>query len=357
VADRRHLKRKPLSAVVTLTPGSLGAWGVRYLEDLAVRNYSPFTIRGEEKNLCRFVPWCEERDVKEPGAITVPLLERYQRHLFHQVKADGKRLSFHSQYDRLGTIRRFLHWLVRQRVLAMNPAASLDPPRVERRLPKAILSAFEAEQILKTPDVTTPKGLRDRAILELLYATGIRRHEIAALRIDDIDLDNGRLVVRQGKGKKDRMLPLSERAGAWLEKYLEEARFRICRGPDDGALFITHFGKRMIPEQMTKIVRRAIDAAEISKPGACHLFRHTMATLMLEGGADLRYVQAMLGHADITSTQIYTRVAIGKLKEVYERSHPAAKLGRKTSATAKRERVEDPRAELLEQLASEDDER
>ena len=180
MADRRHLRRKRLSAMVTLEPGSLGAWGVRYLEDLAVRNYSPFTIGGEEKNLGRFIPWCEERDVRAPGEVTVPLLERYQRHLFHQAKADGKRLSFHTQYDRLGTVRRFLHWLTKQRVIAMNPAASLEPPRVERRLPKAILSAFEVEQILKTLDVTQPKGLRDRAILEVLYATGVRRHELAA---------------------------------------------------------------------------------------------------------------------------------------------------------------------------------
>jgi len=359
VADRRHLRRKPLSAVVTLEPGSLGAWGMRYLEDLAVRNYSPHTIRTAEKHLYLFVPWCEERGVKEPRDVTVELLERFQRHLFHWVKEDGKRLSFHSQYDRLGGVRRFLRWLTRHRVIPMNPATSLEPPRVERRLPKAILSAFEAEQILKAPDVTTPRGLRDRAILEVLYATGVRRQELAALRIDDIDLENGRLMVRQGKGKKDRVLPLSERASAWIEKYLEEARFKLYRGPDRGVLFLTALGDRMQPGQVTKIVRRSMEAAEISKPGACHLFRHTLATLMLEGGADLRYVQAMLGHADISTTQIYTRVAIGKLKEVYERSHPGAKLSRRTSAaaTAASDAAdEDPRDAFLAELAAEDDE-
>ena len=356
VGQRHHWKRKPLSVVVTLTPGSLGAWSLRYLEDLSTRNYSPHTVRTAEKHLYLFVPWCEERGVQEPGKITVDLLERYQRHLFHSMKQDGKRLSFHSQYDRLGGVRRYLHWLVRHRVIPMNPAASLDPPRVERRLPKAILSAFEAEQILKVPDLSTPRGLRDRAILETLYATGIRRQELAALKIDDIDLENGRLMVRQGKGKRDRLLPLSERACAWIEKYLEESRFHISRGADDGSLFISHSGKRMHPEQMTKIVRRSIEAAEIEKPGACHLFRHTLATLMLEGGADLRYVQAMLGHADISTTQIYTRVAIGKLQEALEKSHPGAKLGRRAKVAVESENVEDPRAAFLEQLASEDDE-
>ncbi len=367
MADRRHLRRKPLSAVVTLEPGSLGAWALRYLEDLTVRNYSPHTIRGEEKNLYRFVPWCEERGVKTPAELSVELLERYQRHLFHSVKADGKRLSFHSQYDRLGGVRRFLRWLTRHRVIPMNPATSLEPPRIERRLPKAILSAYEVEQILRTADVTTPRGLRDRTILEVFYATGIRRQEAARLRIDDIDLENGRLIVRQGKGKKDRVLPLSERACAWIEKYLEEARFKLYRGPDRGVLFLTALGAQIDPQHMTKITRRAIEAAGIDKPGGCHLFRHTMATLMLEGGADLRYVQAMLGHANISTTEIYTRVAIGKLKEVYEQSHPGAKLKRRTTAAdaaakdaaaaAHDDELEgDPRHAFLAELAAEDDE-
>ena len=163
-------------------------------------------------------------------------------------------------------------------------------------------------------------------------------------------------MVRQGKGKRDRLLPLSERACAWIEKYLEESRFQISRGADDGSLFISHIGKRMHPEQMTKIVRRSIEAAEIEKPGACHLFRHTLATLMLEGGADLRYVQAMLGHADTATTEIYTRVAIGKLQEALEKSHPGAKLGRRAKVAVESDNVEDPRAAFLDELASEDDE-
>jgi len=329
--DRRHQKRKRLADLVTIEPGTLGAYALRYLEDLRVRNYSPHTVRTAEIHLRLFLTWCEERNVAGPTAVTVPLLERYQRHLFHQVKEDGKRVSFHAQYDRLGGVRRFLHWLVRARILPANPASSLENPRVERRLPKSILTAQEAEQVLRQPDVTTPKGLRDRAILETLYATGLRRQELSALRVEDLDLENGTLIVRQGKGKKDRMLPLSERAAAWIEKYLAEARFELWRGPDEGSLFITHFGKSLGPGQLSKTVRNAVEAAGLGKRGACHLFRHTLATLMLDGGADLRYVQAMLGHADISTTQIYTRVAIRKLKEVYEQSHPGAHLQRKKS--------------------------
>jgi integrase/recombinase XerD len=332
MADHRHDRRKRLADLVTIEPGTLGAYALRYLEDLRVRNFSTHTIRTAEIHSRLFLTWCAEHDVTEPAAVTVPLLERYQRHLFHQQKDDGKRISFHAQYDRLGGVRRFLHWLVRARILAMNPATSLEPPRVERRLPKAILTAREAEQVLSQPDTTTPRGLRDRAILETLYATGLRRQELCALRIDDLDLESGTLIVRQGKGKKDRMLPLSERAAAWIEKYLSEARFQLWRGPDDGTLFLTHFGKALGPCQLTKTVRLAVEAADLGKRGACHLFRHTLATLMLDGGADLRYVQAMLGHADISTTQIYTRVAIRRLKEVYDRTHPAAHLKRTRTA-------------------------
>lgn len=330
--DRRHDRAKPLEKLVTIEPGSLGSYALRYLDDLRVRNYSPHTVRTAGILLRLFLVWCEERELKEPRQITVPILERYQRHLFHHVQENGKRLSFVAQADRLGGVRRFFHWLVRTRVLAMNPAASLENPRLERRLPKAVLTAAEAERVLAQPDVTTPRGLRDRAILETLYATGLRRLELLALRLEDLDLESGTLMVRQGKGKKDRMLPLSERASAWIEKYLHEGRFELWRGVDPGALFLTHFGKALGPERLTKMVRLAVEAAGVGKPGACHLFRHTLATLMLDGGADLRYVQEMLGHADISTTQIYTRVAIRKLKEVLDRTHPAARLGRRRSA-------------------------
>lgn len=354
--DPRSDPTQLLKRSVTIEPGTLGAYALRYLEDRRVRGYSPHTIRAAALHLRLFLVWCEERELKDPQELTLPVLERYQRHLFHSLRRDGRRLSFQSQYDRQGGVRRFLAWLVRTGVLPANPAASLDSPRVERRLPRAVLTAREAEAVLAQPDVTTPLGLRDRAILETLYATGVRRQELAALRMEDIDLENGTLIVRQGKGKKDRFLPLSERACAWIEKYLTEARFKIWRGVDDGSLFITHFGRALGARQLSKMVRLAVEAAGLGKHGACHLFRHTLATLMLEGGADLRYVQAMLGHADISTTQIYTRVAIGKLKEVYAASHPAAHLKRAARSPATVVDDEDPREVYLAALAVESEE-
>lgn len=329
MADRRHDKAKRLEALVTIEPGSLGAYALRYLEDLRVRNYSPHTVRTATVHLRLFLVWAEERGIKTPEALVLEILERYQRHLFHLATEDGRRLSFHSQYDRLGGLRRFCRWLARSRVLLGNPASALELPRVERRLPRNVLSAQEAERVLAQPDPTTPRGLRDRAILETLYATGIRRQEAVALAVGDVDLVALTLMVRQGKGKKDRLLPLSERAAAWIEKYLEEARFTLLRGRrDPHLLFVSRLGGGIEVGQLGKLVRTYVHAADIGKEGGAHLFRHTLATLMLDGGADLRYVQEMLGHADISTTQIYTRVAIRKLKEVYEKSHPATKLRR-----------------------------
>jgi len=335
VTDRRSLRAKRLEDLVPIEPGSLGFFIRQYLSQLAVRGYSAHSIRSRRIHLRYLAVWANERDISKLEDVTPALLERYQRTLFHARKANGKPLTFRFQYDCLADVRRFFKWLLRQHVIQTNPTDFLDLPRQERRLPKAILTAEEAERVLAQPKVIVPDGLRDRAILELLYATGIRRSEIVSLKVADIDLEAGSLTVRQGKGKKDRMVPIGERAAAWLEKYLDDVRPRYVREPDEGWLFLTRLHQPYTGQAIAKLVHRYIDAAEIGKSGACHLFRHTMATLMLEGGADLRFVQAMLGHADISTTQIYTRVAIRQLKEVHARTHPGVHLERKHVPSSK----------------------
>jgi len=187
-----------------------------------------------------------------------------------------------------------------------------------------VLTEIEAEKVLAAVDVREPMGIRDRAILETLYSTGIRRMELIGLALTDLDTERGTLLVRQGKGKKDRMVPIGERAIAWLEKYLAEVRPELAVPPDDGTIFLTNMGEALSPNRLTQLVRGYEDAADIGKRGACHLFRHTMATLMLENGADIRFIQQMLGHVSLTSTQIYTQVSVKKLKEVHTATHPAS---------------------------------
>ena len=335
MTGRRYPQRaKRLEELVPIEPGTLGYWIRQHLAQLTVRGYSEHTIRSRGIHLRMFAVWAFERDISRIEDVTPEILERYQRTLYHAKKADQQPLTFHSQYDRLADVRRFLKWLLRQHVIQVNPSDFLDLPRVERRLPKAILTVEEAERVMAQPNVTLPRGVRHRAILELLYATGIRRSELVRLKLEDLDLEAGTLVIRQGKGKKDRMLPLGERAAAWLAKYIEEVRPRQVREPDPGFVFISQLHGPYDPAALAGLVHGYVEQANIGKSGSCHLFRHTMATLMLEGGADLRFVQEMLGHADISTTQIYTRVAIRKLKEVHARTHPGAHLERRATADA-----------------------
>ena len=170
-----------------------------------------------------------------------------------------------------------------------------------------MLPASEAEAVLSQPDTSDPLGVRDRAILETFYSTGMRRIEVVNLGLLDLDLGRATLMVRQGKGKKDRMVPVGDRASAWIEKYRADVRPELVVEPDEGGLFLTADGERFPPNGMTALVRGYAVAADLGKRGACHLFRHTMATLMLEGGTDIRFIQQMLGHVKLETAQIYTQ--------------------------------------------------
>jgi integrase/recombinase XerD len=197
-------------------------------------------------------------------------------------------------------------------------------PRLPKTLPRALLGVAETEAILTAADPATPEGLRDRAMLELLSA-GLRRTELARLRRYDADLARRLVFVREGKGRKDRVAPIGERACAWLDRYLVQARPRLL-GHSSEALFVTDWGEPVTPERVADTVRRAKARAGVDKPGAAHLLRHACATHMLDGGADVRHIQALLGHASLATTERYTHVAISKLQEVHARTHPAARM-------------------------------
>lgn len=326
---RRRKKRKPrIPPEEVVDPEGLAAWMLRFLEDLRVRNYAQATVEGREAYLAVFLGWCRDRDLGRPHEVTRPILQRYQRHLFYHRKADGNPLSFRSQHNRMAPVLAFFKWLTRQNVLLYNPASELDLPKLERRLPRSVLSAEEAEKVLGQANVGDPFGIRDRAILETFYSTGMRRREVCELKVFDLDAERGTVIVRLGKGKKDRMIPIGERAVAWCNLYLQEVRPELATEPDDGTLFLVESGESISPGRMTQLVATYIDLADIGKRGSCHLFRHTMATIMLENGADVRFIQEMLGHAQLTSTQIYTQVAIKKLQEIHAATHPSSKLGR-----------------------------
>ena len=259
-----------------------------------------------------------------PQQVSLAVLERYQRSLYHYRKRDGEPLSVRSRRTKLAPLRSFFKWLTRSGEIPANPAAELELPRDIRSLPRAVLTQEEAERVLALPDTGTPLGLRDRAMLEVLYATGIRRAELTRLQTSDIEPQRALVFIRQGKGHKDRLIPLGERALHWVQQYLERSRGQLMWDADDATLFLGHEGLPLHPSWLAGVVRGYVKRAEISKRGSCHLWRHTMATLMLEGGADIRFVQAMLGHENLATTQVYTHVAVGQLARVHALTHPGA---------------------------------
>jgi integrase/recombinase XerD len=325
MAKTRRKKKPPAKSVQHL-PGSIGAYVEEHCAWLLHRNYSPQTVKGRRTYLGFFVTWCTEHGLVEPSEVTKPVIERYQRHLYHHRKKNGDPLSFRGQHAQLVPVRSFFKWLARQNYILYNPASEMELPKLEKRLPKHVLSSGEAEAVLALPDIREPIGIRDRAMLETFYSTGMRRAELIGLKLFDLDFDRGTLMIRQGKGKKDRMVPIGERALLWIRKYLDNVRVSLCIEPDNGVLFLTAEGDAFSTYRMTQLVRDYVNASNIGKKGACHLFRHTCATLMLEGGADIRFIQQLLGHAELSTTEIYTQVSIRKLKEIHNATHPGAKL-------------------------------
>ncbi|MPM66041.1 Tyrosine recombinase XerD [bioreactor metagenome] len=222
----------------------------------------------------------------------------------------------------LAAIKSFYQYLVRERYLEKDPAANLESPKLEKKLPK-ILTIGEVEELLKQPNGTLPAGTRDKAMLELLYATGIRVSELISLNISDVNLDMG-YIKCYGKGAKERIVPLGSIAAKCVQEYINRGRPKLVRTYDEAALFVNHHGNRLTRQGFWKIIKKYAQEASITKEITPHTLRHSFATHLLENGADLRSVQEMLGHADISTTQIYTHVTKNHLKEVYDKTHPRA---------------------------------
>jgi len=223
---------------------------------------------------------------------------------------------------RLAALKAFYQFLVREKRIKSDPTVNLESPKLEKRLPR-VLTVSEVERLLAQPDGSQPAGMRDRAMLELLYATGIRVSELVSLDNLDVNLETG-YIRCSGKGSKERIVPLGTLAIQSVSEYMAHGRPKLVKDRDEPALFVNHHGHRLTRQGFWKIVKKYADDARVEKEITPHTLRHSFATHLLENGADLRSVQEMLGHADISTTQIYTHVTKGRLKEVYARTHPRA---------------------------------
>jgi integrase/recombinase XerD len=315
-------------------PDGILAWTWRYLEHIEVRGDAKQTVHTTRGCLYMFAEWAHHRGIDRVFDVDRAVVEGYQRSLFYGTKRSGEPLTLSSQRVRLQKVRNLFRFLARKGVLPSNPAAEVDLPKLERRLPRNVLNQKEVEQVLALPDLSTRAGLRDRAIMEVLYSTGLRRFELAGLKLGDIDEERGIVIVRLGKGKKDRVVPIGGRAVMWVHRYLDEVRPHLMTPPGHNVLFVTIAGEPFPVARMTHRLTQYFERTDFGKTGACHIFRHTMATLMLEGGADVRVIQEILGHAELSTTEIYTRVSIKHLKKVHARTHPGANLDGEGPSTA-----------------------
>lgn len=296
-----------------------------WVEALDQQGYSVTTVRVYRLALLEFAEWVEARpDLTEAGQIGREALASYSQHLMlRPLRSKGRRgrsLSARSRQRLLVSLRGFFRWAVRRGHLLTDPSSALELPRVPRTLPRTLLSVAEVKRLLQAVEVTDALGLRDRAGMEVLYSTGMRRAELAALRLEDVSLEERRLRVH-GKGGRERVVPLGRPAASALRRYLEKGRPALLRRRSR-SLFLNGRGETMDPRELLARVRDWARKAGIRKKIGLHTFRHSCATHMLRGGADIRYIQALLGHRSLTSTQVYTRVEVADLRRVLERCHP-----------------------------------
>ena len=281
------------------------------------RNASPHTVNNYATDLQPFLDFLADQGVENLDQVDKQLIRTYLARLlgFGYVKASIAR--------KLSVLRSFYRFLIREGVLEHNPAAGMRSPKLDKRLP-SFLERQTIEALVEAPDITQTLGLRDRAILELFYASGIRLSELAGLNLSDLFLEEGEVRV-MGKGRKERIALMGTPARLAVERYIEESRPQLLKQRSTQAVFVSHRGQRLSQRAIQLLVRRYVGALGLNKRVHPHTLRHSFATHLLDGGADLRVVQELLGHANLSTTQIYTHVTQQQARKIYLSAHPLAK--------------------------------
>lgn len=303
-------------------PRSFASTSAAFLEEWKVRRYSRSATTQAQRVLRRLAAALRRQRVTDPRRVTEAHLARFARGLTRGQNRAGEPLSPWTQRAHLSVVKSFFRFLEKRRLILRNPAQDLAQPQA-RRLPRHVLSEAQVRKLMTTPAAWGATGRRDRALLEVLYGTALRVGECGRLDLTDMNLGQGTLLVRNGKGQKDRVVPLVGRAAAALELYISEARGALLRDPREPAVFLSFFtGRRMAPMGIQGVVKRYKKAAGIAQPLTPHSLRHACATHLLRAGVDVRHLKDLLGHRRIETTELYTKVAIKDLAEVMARTHP-----------------------------------
>jgi len=288
---------------------------INYLE--AERNLSFYTIRNYTASLLEFFAFLQTSKINSLHEVTRQVLRDYLAHLIDRGLAKA------SIAHKLSAIRSFYRYLLREEIIDTDPLANTSAPKLDKRLP-SFLTINEMKQLLSAPDLTEPLGQRDRALIELLYASGLRVSELVSLNLTEVNLDTNEIRV-WGKGNKERIVLMGQPAAAALTNYLNQGRPQLAGKKANNALFLNRYGQRLTDRRVQKILEKYDKIAGIGKGIHPHMLRHTFATHLLDGGADLRVVQELLGHSKLSSTQIYTHVTRSQAKKVYLAAHPMAR--------------------------------
>ena len=290
---------------------------VGLLADLRLRHYSPKTLESYANQLKRFGEWLDDVLAADLRRVACADIDTYQRYVH------GEPIGVETKALRLRAVKRLFDHLTASGQLLVHPAEHVVELHRKDRLPRSVLTLKQVDQLLAAPDVATPLGLRDRALLEVLYGTGIRVGELEQVRLGDVDLALQTLHIRCGKGDKPRMVPLGKAACDWLRRYLEAVRPVLARRREvERALFLVQTGRPLAQTQIRAILRGYGRRCHLKKPVTPHALRHACATHLLQAGADILLIQELLGHAHLDSTAIYTRVTPIDLKALHSRYHP-----------------------------------
>ncbi|MGZ5306058.1 MAG: site-specific tyrosine recombinase XerD [Actinomycetota bacterium] len=307
--------------------GTLTVWAERYLDHLTVeRGLSTNTLAAYRRDLRRYVAFCGKRDIGTPADVDESIIRSFVASISASTWGQEERpYSARSVARALSSVRSFHRFLLREGARDRNPAAGVLQPKLPRSLPHP-LPVDDVARLLEAPDTATLAGLRDRAILEVLYGAGLRISELVGLDVDDVDLEEGFVRVL-GKGGKEREVPLGAFGRDAVAVYLARARPAFASRTSRAALFLNQRGGRLTRQSCARMLAACVEAAGIDRRVTLHTLRHSFATHLLEGGADVRVVQELLGHASVATTQIYTLVTKDHLREVYYTSHPRARRG------------------------------
>ena len=293
-------------------------------QSLKVLNRAQGTIKGICWKLNRFIDYLAIRDITHVDNITKDIIRDYQTELYQQINYKGYPNSICYQNSMMSVVKQCLMFLKEAEYIISDPARDISYAKEPKTLPRSILTPSEARKIIQAPDVKSVIGYRDRTILEVLYSSGIRKTELRNLTLNDVDYDDGFIRV-QGKGDKERMVPIGRIACRYLENYIKSVRPELIKDPYNNHVFLSSRGNRFDHTSVWGLVKKYAKKAKIKKNIHCHTFRHTCATAMLKNKANIRIIQKLLGHASMNTTQIYTHVSITDLKEVHKRCHPREK--------------------------------